>query len=244
MKRKIRIEDMAKADGQLVTLEPSDLMPLPPPYDEPRPLGELSAEQRQRYEASLDGVLGLAIPKLAGPKEEEEFVQKFLSGLRKLLSKENNWTFLQPLMHSLNYCVKCQLCNDSCPAYVASGKQEIYRPTFRPEVLRRIINKYLKNENRIFAGLTASNIELNFTLIARLGELAYRCTLCRRCAQVCPLGVDNALISREIRKVFSEEMGIAAAELHEKGTVQQLKVGFEHGHYAESPWEYHCLHGR
>ncbi|MGD0658260.1 MAG: (Fe-S)-binding protein [Syntrophorhabdales bacterium] len=229
MKRKIRIEDMAKADGQLVTLEPSDLMPLPPPYDEPRPLGELSAEQRQRYEASLDGVLGLAIPKLAGPKEEEEFVQKFLSGLRKLLSKENNWTFLQPLMHSLNYCVKCQLCNDSCPAYVASGKQEIYRPTFRPEVLRRIINKYLKNENRIFAGLTASNIELNFTLIARLGELAYRCTLCRRCAQVCPLGVDNALISREIRKVFSEEMGIAAAELHEKGTVQQLKVGSSTG---------------
>ncbi len=65
MKRKIRIEDMAKADGQLVTLEPSDLMPLPPPYDEPRPLEELSAEQRQRYEASLDGILGVAIPKPA-----------------------------------------------------------------------------------------------------------------------------------------------------------------------------------
>ncbi len=82
---------------------------------------------------------------------------------------------------------------------------------------------------RILAKLTASNIELNFTLLARLGELAYRCTLCRRCAQVCPLGVDNALISREIRKLFSEEMGIAPAELHEKGTVQQLKVGSSTG---------------
>ena len=122
-------------------------MQLPPPYDEARPLKELTEDQKARYVASLDGILAVAIPKPANAAEEEEFVRKFLSGLRKLLTKENNWTFLQPLVHSLNYCVKCQLCNDACPAYVASGKQEIYRPTFRPEVLRRIINKYLKKEN-------------------------------------------------------------------------------------------------
>jgi len=43
--------------------------------------------------------------------------------------------------------------------------------------------------------------------------------------QVCPIGVDNALISREIRKLFSQEMGIAPREIHELGTVQQLRVG-------------------
>jgi Fe-S oxidoreductase len=112
---------------------------------------------------------------------------------------------------------------------VASGKQEIYRPTFRPEILRRIINKYLKKESGILRKLTASDIDLNFTLLARLAELAYRCSLCRRCAQVCPLGIDNALISREIRKLFSQEMGIAVRELHEQGTVQQLKVGSSTG---------------
>lgn len=229
MKRKMKIEDLSRPAQQLVTLEPSDLLPLPPPYDEPRPLKELTEEQRQRYEASLDGIVGLGVTKPANAQEEEEFVAKFLSGLKKLLSKENNWTFIQPLLHSLDYCVKCQLCNDSCPAYLSSGKQEIYRPTFRPEVLRRIINKYLKKENSLLARLTASNIELNFTLLARLAELAYRCSLCRRCAQVCPLGIDNALISREIRKLFSQEMGIAARELHEQGTVQQLKVGSSTG---------------
>jgi Fe-S oxidoreductase len=229
MKRKMKIEDFAMPARQLVTLEPSDLIPLPAPYDQPRPLKQLTEEQRERYEASLDGVVGVAITRPASAKEEEDFVRKFLSGLKKLLSKENNWTFLQPLVHSLDYCVKCQLCNDSCPAYVASGKQEIYRPTFRPEVLRRIINKYLKKESGVLRRLTASNIDLNFTLLARLAELAYRCTLCRRCAQVCPLGIDNALISREIRKLFSQEMGIAARELHEQGTVQQLRVGSSTG---------------
>jgi Fe-S oxidoreductase len=142
---------------------------------------------------------------------------------------ENNWTFLQPLIHSLDYCVKCQLCNDSCPAYIASGRQEIYRPTFRPEVLRRIINKYIRKKGRFLTMVTGSDIDLNWQAVARLGELAYRCTLCRRCAQVCPLGVDNALISREIRKVFSQEMGIAPRDLHESGTVQQLRVGSSTG---------------
>ena len=42
---------------------------------------------------------------------------------------------------------------------------------------------------------------------------------------MCPIGVDNALISREIRKIFSQELGIAPREIHELGTVQQLKIG-------------------
>jgi Fe-S oxidoreductase len=229
MKTRISVKNMAKPDRQLATLEPSELMPLPPPYDEPRPIGELSDEQKARYETSLDGVVAVGVRKPQSPAEEEAFCRSFLSGLKKLLTKENNWTFLQPLMHSLDYCVKCQLCSDSCPAYLASGKKEIYRPTFRPEVLRRIINKYLKKEGGLLRKLTGSDIELNFTLLARLEELAHRCTLCRRCAQVCPLGVDNALISREIRKLFSQEMGIAARELHELGTMQQLKVGSSTG---------------
>jgi Fe-S oxidoreductase len=39
------------------------------------------------------------------------------------------------------------------------------------------------------------------------------------------MGVDNALITRELRKLFSQELGWAPKELHEKGTVLQLEVG-------------------
>ncbi len=231
MKKPTHIEDMSKQSVQMAELRIADLEPLPPPYggDQEPPLRELTDEQKSRYESSLDGIVGLGIPKPTGRQEEEELVRKFLSGLEKLFSKENNWTFLQPLVHSLDYCVKCQICNDSCPAYVASGRQEIYRPTFRPEILRRIIKKYLKKEGNWLSKLTRSDIELNWSTVARLGELAYRCTLCRRCAQVCPLGIDNALISHEIRKLFSQELGVAPRELHDKGTVQQLKVGSSTG---------------
>ena len=226
------IFDLSKDIDVLVNIEPEDLIPLPYPYDDPanEPLiKKLTDDQKKRYEASLDGVIAIGIPKPTTKEEEETFVRRFLSGLEKLLSLENNWTFLQPLYHSLEYCVKCQLCNDACPAYIASGRKEIYRPTYRPEILRRIINKYIKKKHPALLKLTGSDIELNWQLVARLGELAYRCTLCRKCAQVCPLGVDNGLISHEIRKIFSQEMGIAPKELHESGTMQQLKTGSSTG---------------
>jgi Fe-S oxidoreductase len=41
--------------------------------------------------------------------------------------------------------------------------------------------------------------------------------------------VDNALVTRELRKLFSQELGWAPKELHEKGTVQQLAVGSSTG---------------
>jgi Fe-S oxidoreductase len=232
MEKHVKIEDLGLPSEQLVKIRREDLLPLPYPYDKPEEdplLKELTVDQKSRFEASLDGFLAIGIQKPKDAEEEKALVEKFLSGLTKLFTVENNWTFIQPLLHSLEYCVKCQLCQDACPAYLASGRQEIYRPTFRPEVLRRIINKYVKKEGRLLRKLTGSDIDLNWTLVARLGELAYRCTLCRRCAQVCPLGIDNALISREIRKIFSQEMGIAPRELHELGTVQQLKVGSSTG---------------
>ncbi|HOO89270.1 MAG TPA: (Fe-S)-binding protein [Syntrophales bacterium] len=231
-KNKIFLEDICDPSIQMADIEPEKLMPLPYPYDTPEAqpaIKRLTDDQKARYESDLDGFLALKIPKPETKEEEEQLVKKFLEGLKKLLSRENNWTFLMPLMMSLEYCAKCQTCNDACPVYVASGKQEIYRPTYRSEVLRKIINKYIKPGGKAFAKFTGNEIDLNWKTVARLAELAYRCTLCRRCAQACPIGVDNGLITHELRKLFSQEMGIAPEELHKKGSVQQLEVGSSTG---------------
>jgi Fe-S oxidoreductase len=224
--KRLKIADICKPSAQMTTLNPEEFMPLPYPYNEDgaRPMKQITEDQRSRYECSLDGIIAVGMLKPESKEEEERRVKAFLEGLKKLLSKENNWTFLQPLMFSLKYCAKCQTCNDACPIYVASGKQEVYRPTYRSEVLRKIVHKYIDGEG-IFDRLTRDDFELNWTTLSRLIESAYRCTLCRRCAQTCPMGVDNGLISHEIRKLFSQELGIVPKELHDKGSVQQLKVG-------------------
>jgi Fe-S oxidoreductase len=225
MKEIIRLADIGKTGRQLVTLEATDLMPLPGSLiTEVDPvIDPLSESQRERFDTSLDGVIALGMPKPNTKEDEERLVGQFLAGLEKLLSSQENWTFLQPLVLTLENCTKCQTCSEACPVYVASGRKEIYRPTFRAEVLRRIV-RGLGKSGKPTKG-RYEGIDVNWTTVARLGELAYRCSLCRRCAQVCPLALDNGLISREIRKVFSQEMGIAPSELHAQGTVKQLSSG-------------------
>ncbi len=231
--KRIRLQDISRpSDEPLITLTSEDLMPLPPPLDQPEnkpPYLPLSESQKKNYECSLDGVSALSLPKPKNREEEEKLVKQFLSGLRKLLSQNDNWPFWQPLIQSLESCVRCQTCSDACPVYISSGRQEIYRPTYKSEILRSIINKYIKKRGRMLSKLKGDDIELNWPAIARLAELAYRCSLCRRCAQQCPLGSDNGLIGRELRKLFSQEMGIAPKEIHDSGTVQHLREGASTG---------------
>mgnify|MGYP000703098282 CR=1 FL=1 len=233
MSKKPSFKDFSKnGDQPLTEINIDELMPLPPPYDkiEEQPgFKKLTVDATDRLVCNLDGVVALSLPKPQNAEEEKKYVDQFIEGLKKLLSRENNWTFLQPLLLSLEYCAKCQTCSDSCPVYEASGNNEIYRPTYRSEIFRRLVNKYVKPGSKLLKKFNSGDIDLNWTTITRLFELSYRCTLCRRCAQACPMGVDNGLITHELRKLFSQELGWAARELHEKGTVLQLKVGSSTG---------------
>ncbi len=226
----LKLNDISRnAAEPLTEINLDELTPLPPPYDkiEEQPgFKRLTEDQAERLVHNLDGVVSTAaLPEPQDKEEEEKYVGQFLSGMKKLLSKENNWTFLQPLLLSLDYCAQCQTCNDACPIYLASGRNDLYRPTYRSEVFRRLVEKYARPLGRLRARLSGDDIELNWATVSRLYELSYRCNLCRRCAQSCPMGVDNALLTRELRKLFSQELGWAPKELHEKGTVLQLAVG-------------------
>jgi Fe-S oxidoreductase len=225
-KRNLKLSDIAKnGDVVLTEINPDEMVPLPPPYDKRPNFKQLTPDQQTRLTCNLDGFVALALPKPKSKEEEEKYIRLFISGLKKLLSKENNWTFLQPLLLSLDHCARCQTCSDACPVFIASGRNDLYRPTYRAEVFRRLIKKYAGNNGTLLSKLSGIDIELNWATISRLYELSYRCMLCRRCAQACPMSVDNALITRELRKLFSQELGWAPKELHEKGTVLQLETG-------------------
>ncbi|MDI9642843.1 MAG: (Fe-S)-binding protein [Archaeoglobales archaeon] len=222
---RIKLSDLAEKEGKLVEIKPDELMKLPKPYEE---ISEKFSELQigEEYVSEVDRFVAIDLEwKPKNEEEEKELLAKFLSGLKKLLDKEANWTFLYPLLLSLDYCTRCKSCSSACHVYLASGKKEIYRPTFRAEVLRRILNGIRGNFRAKFFG----ELSLNAKVVLRLAELAYRCNLCRRCTQFCPIGVDNALITREIRKLFAQELGIAPKALHAQGTLKQLHTGSSTG---------------
>ena len=227
--KRVTFKDMARpGDEPLAALLRDDLMALPAPTDEP-PLEAPKARWRETYDFSLDGYSDFDIPKPKTRKEEDRLVRGFLSGLQKLFDPESNWPFVKIFRLSMEYCVRCQTCSEACHVYLGSGRQEIYRPTYRSEILRRIYQRRFTPSGKLLGSFVGADVELNAKTVWRLLELSYRCNVCRRCAQVCPVGVDNALIAREIRKLFSQEMGIAAKELFTKGTRQQLQVGSSTG---------------
>ena len=230
-KNSIKVKDIGKKADQLHTIDLNDLPKLPYPYEdwEDTPIPEIPEKKKADKDISLDGIMNPPLIKPKTKEEEEKLVAGFLEGLKKLLSEENNWMFLKPLMLSLDNCVRCNTCSDACSMFEMSGRAEIYRPLFRSDILRRIIKKYITPGGKLTAKFTGSDIDLNWETIARLAQLAYRCTLCRRCAQTCPMGVDNGLITREIRKLLSQELGIVAPELHIEGTVKQLETGSSTG---------------
>ncbi len=232
MKEPVRLADVSRRDrDRLVHLENGDLMPLPPPFDDPaadRAWAQLSTQALGKYECGLDDTCAVSVPQPASPEEEDALVAKCLAGLEKLFTKENNWTFLQPLLLTMEHCAKCQTCSDACHIFEASGRNEVYRPTFRSEILRRLYFKHVKHGG-LLSAWQHGEVELNWPLVARLIELSYRCNLCRRCAQTCPIGADNGLVAHELRKLFSQEMGIAAKEIHETGSMLQLKAGSSTG---------------
>jgi Fe-S oxidoreductase len=233
MSERLRIKDIARHGDEILSpVSVDELFPLPAPYDhlEDQPgWKEIKPEAAERMVCNLDGVVALSLPRPENEAEERRYVDQFAAGLEKLLTRENNWTFLQPLTLALEYCVGCQTCADACHIYKASGEKEIYKPTYRSEVWRRLVKRYVTPGGKLLAPLTGADVDLNWATVSRLYELAYRCNLCRRCAQVCPIGVDNGLIAHELRKLFSQELGWAPRELHEKGTVLQLEVGSSTG---------------
>lgn len=153
---------------------------------------------------------------------DKDKVNDFLDSMEYFLSKENI-TFLRPWTHVLDLCVKCGTCGEACPYYIASGRKEIYHPVWRAEKMRQIYRRYFTKTGKVLRGLVGAK-SINNDDVNALAEAAWRCSVCRRCAAVCPVALDNGLVTREMRKIF-DRMGIAPDELKQNGTWNQIKYG-------------------
>ena len=126
------VKDISKKVDVLSPVDLSKLIPLPPPYDAIDPATmwkELTPEKKALIDASADGVSALGLKRPTDPAEEKRLLDGFVAGLHKLLSRDDNWTFLQALQLTLDHCTHCQTCAEACPIFTGSGENEIYRPT-------------------------------------------------------------------------------------------------------------------
>ena len=93
MKDTLRLTDISTAEGQMVSIDLKDIPDVEGLDLVKMPWRPVTDEQKAKVACILDEVCVLNIPKPQTPQEEEELVNRFLDGMRKLFSKENNWDF-------------------------------------------------------------------------------------------------------------------------------------------------------
>jgi Fe-S oxidoreductase len=134
-----------------------------------------------------------------------------------------------PIASFFSSCVHCGLCADACLFYTETGDPK-YTPIHKLEPLRRL----WKQEYTLF-GRLAKLVGLARTVsdeeLAAWSPLVYdSCTLCGRCAMVCPVGNDITYMVRKMR----EGMAVAGHAPH--GLVETTTRAIQSGSPAGVKW--------
>ena len=100
----------------------------------------------------------------------------------------------------MDLCAKCGTCAEVCPVY--QGKQDPkYNPANRSDLIRSLYKRHNTLAGRLFGALAGAK-DFDQAKFEEWRELLYSCTTCRRCAQYCPFGIDNSVITRKGRTIL------------------------------------------
>jgi Fe-S oxidoreductase len=128
----------------------------------------------------------------------------------------------QQLEASLEVCVRCGVCADSCHYYVANPKPE-HVPAYRAEQLRKIYRQLTDPMAKIAPGWIGA-AELDQEMTEKLIYAAFgTCTMCGRCVINCPMGVDTRQIIRTARAMLT------AIDMTPEGLKATVNVHLEEG---------------
>ena len=102
-------------------------------------------------------------------------------------------------------CVRCGACLNACPTYLATqdvrnspvGRAELVRRALRAETLSgKVFGSWIRAE------------KLDEEGVRRMATFYHQCLECRRCGEICPFGLDQADLTRSVRKVLCDRAGI------------------------------------
>ncbi|MEZ5652339.1 MAG: (Fe-S)-binding protein [Burkholderiaceae bacterium] len=95
-------------------------------------------------------------------------------------------------------CVRCGMCAEACPFYVATGEAK-YTPVYKLEPFRAAYRRELGPFAPVLRAL-GLGAKVTVEQLERWQALLYdSCTMCGRCTMVCPMGIDIAELVKEAR---------------------------------------------
>jgi Fe-S oxidoreductase len=106
------------------------------------------------------------------------------------------------LLVYMDLCTKCGACVEACHWYL--GTKDPYNvPAARVDLLRKIYRRHFTFSGKIFGKLAGAD-EITDELIEQWFKYFYQCNECRRCAYLCPFGIDTAEITIAARQILTK----------------------------------------
>jgi Fe-S oxidoreductase len=110
----------------------------------------------------------------------------------------------------MDLCARCGACAEVCPVYAGKPDPK-YNPARRSDLLRALYKRHHTLAGRLLGALAGAR-DFDPADLETWQEIFYSCTTCRRCAQHCPVGIDNAVITRKARQIL-DRLGRTPARL-------------------------------
>jgi Fe-S oxidoreductase len=150
-------------------------------------MSESSDRPRKASDLSLIG--------LTAPVSDGERVIKSLKYLHEIKQQ------FRSLILYMDLCTKCGACNEACHWYLGT-KDSNNIPAVRADLLRKIYRRYFSVQGKIFGSAVGAD-DLTNELIEKWFKYFYQCNECRRCAYICPFGIDTAEITIAARQILT-----------------------------------------
>lgn len=125
--------------------------------------------------------------------------RKFLDAFAAVLEHSS---YELPVDMYARVCAKCGRCAAACQLYQSTHEGRDI-PCSRSQLLFKVYRRYFTNAGNLRARI-ASGFTLTDEYIDEMAEAFYRCTGCRRCKLVCPMGVDHGLVTHLSRWLLAE----------------------------------------
>ena len=110
----------------------------------------------------------------------------------------------------MEMCAKCGTCASVCPVYYGKPDPK-YNPANRSDLIRSLYKRYNTRSGKLLGRLAGAQ-GFDQAQFEEWKDIFYSCTTCRRCAQFCPFGIDNSVITRKARTIL-DTLGRTPARL-------------------------------
>lgn len=99
----------------------------------------------------------------------------------------------------MDLCVKCGVCADECHVSRTMPERRT-NPAARADLIRSLFKRYGTNWGGLLKAIGAAR-DIEPDELETWARDFYECSGCRRCAQVCPFGIDHSIITRKGRAI-------------------------------------------